>query len=266
MPTLTEDQAKDIVRAVLTDIWASEHQPAVGARVKAIVMRMAAERGAEFNERALGYSGFTDFLSKTGVAAVRFRPGTDALVAPPDHAEALHLEAPVQRERIRADFWDAFVSFPVPGEVRGYDPAADGIVRSNAALAEGTKPITPITRETQVRWREEFIDSLEDDSPLRELKGQFTAPGGLSLFTKALTATPSLRPRWNDFLVGRVRTVIEEWGARHGIAEVWLARRGEPRSTEPAVRARLYALLDQIPIERLLELRVPLGWLIRKDG
>lgn len=266
MPPLSEPQAKDLLRRVLTDLWQSERRPIVGARLKAALLKLASESGSEFDERAIGYAGFADFASKSGVAAVKFRTGTDILIAPADQAEVLSEETPPGRERIRSDFWDAFVSFSAPGEVRGYDPSTDTIVKGTQPLPSGDKPITPVTRDAQVRWREAFIDSLgQENNPFAELKSRIAGPGGLGVFSKALTQNPALRPRWNDFLVKCVREVISDWGNQHGVSQdVWLAGHGRRPRDEQGARARLYTLLDQIPLERLLELRIPLGWLIRR--
>src|SRR6266446_4434235 len=148
MPTLSPDQARELLRKILNQVWQDERQPIVGARLKAALLRAAAEAGGEFSERAIGYTGFTDFVAKSGLAAVKFRPGTDALIAPIDAADVLTASEPQRRNRIRSDFWDAFVSFLLPGEVRGYDPELDQIIRTTGSLPAGVKPITPITRET----------------------------------------------------------------------------------------------------------------------
>ena len=89
MPALTEAQARELLHKVLTELWEAEHRPIVGARLKAVLLRAASTTGSEFDERAIGYAGFADFVSKSGIAAVKFRTGTDILIAPADQSEAL---------------------------------------------------------------------------------------------------------------------------------------------------------------------------------
>lgn len=265
MASLTEDQAKDLLRTVLNQLWQDERRPLVGARLKAVLLKAASDRGAEFSERAIGYSGFTDFVSKSGFAAVKFRPGTDALIVPADEAEVLTRDEPDRRDRIRPDFWDAFVTFPVPREVRGYDPIADRIVKTSGSLPPSVKPITPISRETQIQWRKEFIDALgTEGNPLTAVRSQLESPGSLGLFSRTLSGYPEMRSRWSDFLARHVRDVIQAWAKENDVEEVWLVTSHRQIAEDGATRARLYALLDQIPIGKLLELRIPLGWLI--DG
>jgi hypothetical protein len=262
MANLTAEESKDLLRKTLSALWNAEHRPLVGARLKAAILKAATDAGAEFNERAIGYSGFTDFVSKSGLAAVKFRQGTDALIVPLEQGATLEVDEKEHRQRIRPDLWGAFVSFPQTGEVRGYDPIEDKVVSATGLLPH-LKPITPISRDTQIRWREEFINELgTDQNPLASVRRQLTAPGGLGAFSKAITATPGLRPRWSDFLARRVRGVIEDWAREHGIVNVRLGvEPGQSREETPP-RERLYALLDRIPVEKLLELRIPLGWLI----
>lgn len=264
MAQLTDSEAKDLLKEVLGELWKQEKGAILGARLKATLLNTAGVRGSEFSERSLGYGTFAAFLSASGLAKVRPRPGTDILVAPIEHAEALEQEGRF-RQRIRQDFWEAFVSFPAPNDARGYDPRTDRIQKGPPPLPQDAKPITPISRQTQIEWRQAFLDTLGPDNTLMPLRGNLTDPGGLGHFTMAVMRQ-GLRTRWNTYLQERVAEVVRAWAVPAGIPDsVWLGSYSGPTPPEQSARADLYRLLDKIPLQKLLELNVPLGWLIDQD-
>jgi hypothetical protein len=258
---LNEDQAKDLVEQILADVWSNTRSGILGAQLKSILRERARAMGSEFDEKALGHTSFSRFLQDSGVAVVKYRGANDVLIASKDHPEALD-ELSTDRLRIRRPFWDAFVRFPIQGEYRGYDPNTDEIVigPSSDVVAECIL-IQPIPKELQLDWRREFVKELGPESPLADYLEKFTSQIGFNLFSHTLSKHPQFRDTWNKAFSRRVNDFISDWAKRYGVRhEIWLET-GLQR-IEDIARAKLYTILDQVPIEELIELRIPFKWLI----
>ena len=270
---MSEEEARSLLIKVLAEKWSTEHRAILGSQLKAALIDAASRANSEFNETELGFRNFADFLTKTGVVAVRFREGTDILVAPLEHKSILDDE-PESRMRIRKDFWDAFIGFPSLGELRGYNPTTDRIqVVHSDTLPEGFIAIEAAPKELQLSWRRDFIDSLDPNSPLRAVRERLADYGGFTAFAQALRDLPELRPAWNRAWVAAALTYIGEWARRSGIKGTpWMVgSQPEERSTSTAPtrdsdRRRLYSVLDQIPLDRLARVKIPLGWFIGRGG
>jgi len=79
---------------------------------------------------------------------------------------------------------------------------------------------------------------------------------------------------WNRYLQKLITDHVEAWAASHGISEDrWCAGRqvavgGELEAPPSRVqnisqRAELYNFFDNLPLEDLLQLRVPLEWVLK---
>lgn len=259
---LAEADARELLKKVLGELWAADRKPILGARLKLALLNAALRGGSEFDQRALGYRSFAEFVLTSGVAAVRFRTGTDALVAPIEQAQELDRE-PDKRTTIRADFWRAFVNFPIPGEARAYDRTRDVVVIGPpATIPPDSVPIKPISLQTQLEWRRRFIDSLGPDSPLAGLQAALGSSAGLRDFSQLIKRNPDLLAKWNKIWVNEICGVVRAWGQQHDIPDdVWLS---SPAGQQETLRAKLYEVLDTIPIENLLDLRIPLRWLVER--
>lgn len=270
---LTLADSRGLLQNVVDELWARDHKPILGSRLKATLIERALQRGSQFDQGSLGYPSFSAFISDSGIVAVRFRTGADILVAP--LAQAAELDAAStekrseQRAHIREDFWKAFVGFPVAGEARAYDPKTDRVlVGSPSAIPPDSLSITPVSREEQVTWRWEFVESLGTDSPLSsQLKpGVVDGPARFMRdFSLAIRRDAKLLERWNGFWLDKVSAYIAGWARPHAISDiVWL--RSADQKEDGNQRAQLYRALDQIPLDHLLELRIPLKWLLTKSG
>jgi hypothetical protein len=264
---LNKTEAASLLRKVVDDLWAANHKPILGARLKATFLNYVLKSGKEFNERELGFANFASFLKDIGIVTIAFRQGTDLLVVPIGQEEILSQVSPIERpKRIRRDFWDAFIRFPSAAEVRAYDRERDVIVIGLASsIPVNATKITPISKEEQLRWRKDFIASLGSDSPLASLSSSLAqAPTqAFAVFSDALKNYPQLRPKWNQFWKDRIAGLIKEWGLLHGISEdIWHVTEAKGKTDD--LRAKLYAVLDSIPIDNLLEIKIPLKWLVDK--
>lgn len=265
-----ESKARELLRNAMNDLWQSDRRPILGSRLKATILNYATRENLEFSEKALGYASFAAFLAQSGVAAVRIREGTDLLAAPIEEAKIL--EGPqVLQERsrrplyVRLEFWKAFAGFPMDHQIRAYDPVNDRIVvQPPDVIPEDAILIEPVSREVQLEWRKEFVTSLGPKSPLAPLQDALDQASGFQRFARTLSAYPEIRGMWNRFWSERVKKAIRGWAEQHGIPEErWLQQRQEAAREES--RARLYSLLDQIPLEYLLDLKIPLRWLLRRE-
>lgn len=170
------------------------------------------------------------------------------------------------------------IEFPVQNTVRLYDPVEDKILHEDAGTLRQGIEIEPLPRERQLGWRKTF--SEEQSEPIRNellaaLEGTGTAV--FNEFARRLRENPSVMRAWNRFLQKQITDHVAEWAARHRIPEErWrAASRGiqysgvaressvSPIPQNISQRAALYDLFDQLPIDDLLTLRVPLEWVLK---
>jgi hypothetical protein len=266
MNILTLGEAKDLFKEVLETLWQARRQPILGSQLKAVMISRAGAQGKGFDEKALGFRTFAQFISASGLAEVKFREGTDILVAPHEHAASLYQEEISGKpHRIREDFWKAFVSWPRSGEVRGYIPDLDKVVDGLTTLPPQAIPIEPISREVLRNWHKQFVAELGSDLPPRmeSILPSLENPGGFYEFSRAVRGDPQLHAKWNRFHLSKVLDAIRDWANHHGVTgEPWLQAQTEEREGDK--RAHLYAVLDRIPLESLLKIQIPLGWLVEE--
>jgi hypothetical protein len=258
---ITEEQAKELIGQILAEKWTNERSGILGAKLKSLLLERARAIGADFDEKSLGYASFSRFVQDSGVAIVRYRGSNDVVIAPKDHPEALN-DLDARPPRIRRAFWDAFVRFQVQGEFRGYNPNTDEIVIGATvdSIADAVL-VQPIPKETQLDWRRQFVRELGPDSPLASYEEDFKPQTGFTLFSHLLSKHPQFRVIWSKVFSGNVNDFISEWAKRYGVFDgIWLESALE--QIEDNARAKLYAILDQVSIEELVELKIPLKWLL----
>lgn len=242
----------------------------LGSHLKAAVLEDAQSRDVSFDEKTLSFSSFADFISSRDFASVLRRPGTDVLVVPADQLAVLEavergeLPETVAKPRIRPDFWQAFVGFPVSGQLRFYDPVLNRVTTQIGGIAPpGVFPITPINPGIQLKWRRDFVDSFGPNSPLFALRDKLNDGSGFRVFAAALRDNADLTEQWNRVWFEHIRQFIAEWAESHRVAtEIWLYL-PELENDAQSLRRRLYALLDNVPTAELLDLKIPLRWVFR---
>jgi len=261
--SLSEAEARSVLQQVIRDWWAERGYPLVGSQLKARVL----QRTPDFDERALGYRNFAAFVRDTDGVAIKFRERSDFAVTPAEHAAVLE-EPSEKRMWVRPDFWQAFVSFAIQGQIRAYDRTHDRIVKGpQESIPQGAIVITPIPMEEQLSWRRHFIEGLGADSPLREVLPNLHSDSGLKIFSSGLGSHADLRRRWNIVWVKHIATYVRAWAEANEIAEnMWLTTSPGALEQSGDLRKRVYALLDKIPVEHLLELKIPVRWLLDVPG
>jgi hypothetical protein len=275
MPVLDYAQAHNLLLRVVDRFYAERHSPLPGAFVKAQMLVEAQNDGVTFSERELGFRRFIDFIKQVPEIAIQGRSGSDILLAPVTATEILAAYAgPLPR--LRRDFWRAFIEFPIEGTVRIYDPGEDKILHVEAGAERPGIVIDPVSRDTQLQWRRTF--SEEQSAPIKErLLAATNAPGSVVFneFARRIRENVAVSRAWNRYLQKQITDYVAEWAARNGVAEErWIAPSqgspafrgaGDVSSRPPNVsqRAELYNFFDRLPIEDLLQLRVPLEWILK---
>ena len=270
---LTDSRAL-LVRTV-QGLYAQRHSPVPGALVKAQLITGAASNGATFNERELGLRNFLEFVKTEPAIAVQTRIGSDMLLAPATAGDLLSAYArPLPR--LRRDFWRAFIEFSVPNTIRLYDPTEDKIFTENLPTQRKGTALEPVSREAQIAWRRSFSEEQPENvkgSLLASLDG--TGTSIFNEFARRLRENPSVMHAWNRYLQKQITDHVAAWAATNGVSEDrWCG--GTSRSDDGASkeampakthsigqRAELYNFLDSLPIEDLLQLRVPLDWVLK---
>jgi len=253
---MTKPEADELVSAILKELWDKYRRPVLGSRLKAALEQRATQMGARFSEQELGYRGFGEYLRSHPGVSVTLRSGSDLVAVPTDESAR---SGGVQPLWIRPDFWRAFVTFATPDERRFYDPVADTIRRCKGDRQfPGGVEIKPVPKEAQVEWRVEFLRAVRSDE---EPQMDLSSPGFFKAFSSIVRSDRDLLHKWNAVLSKYVSAYIKQWADESGLTEVrWTARR-EAESDD--ARRRIYERLDKIPVEELLELSIPLKWLLR---
>lgn len=275
MPPLSIGDARALVVRVVQDLYAKRHSPVPGALVKAQVVAEASRSGAFFNEREHGLKNFLEFVKTIPEVAVQIRLGSDMLLAPATAGDLLSAYArPLPR--LRRDFWRAFIEFAVPNTVRLYDPDEDKIFVDAAPSARKGIAIEPVSRETQVEWRRNFAEEQPESARaalMAALDGTGTAV--FNEFARRLRENPTVMHAWNRYVQKQITDRVAAWAAENGVSEDrWssgLSRAfdSSPKEALPTKthsigqRPELYNFLDSVPIEDLLQLRVPLDWVLK---
>lgn len=275
MPLLNIEDARALVVRVVQELYSKRHSPVPGALVKAQLISEAGRAGAYFSEREHRYRSFLEFVKTIPEIALQTRSGSDMLLAPATALDVLSAYAhPLPR--LRRDFWRAFIEFPVPNTVRLYDPDEDKIVVDNEPPARKGIVIEPVPRETQLEWRRNFAEEQPDPAKGRLMAAlDGTDAGAFNEFSRHLRENPPMLHAWNRYLQKRVTDRVAQWAAHHGVSEErWCGSESRPFDGRPkeapqaktrsiGQRAELYNFLDSVPTEDLLQLRVPLDWVLR---
>jgi hypothetical protein len=275
VPLLNFADSQALLVRIVERLYAQRHSPVPGALVKAQLLSEAASNDATFSEHELGLRTFLEFVKRVPEISVQTRIGSDMLLAPAIAADTLAAYArPLPR--LRRDFWRAFIEFPVPSTVRLYDSVEDKIFYESVPPTRNGIKIEPVSRETQIAWRRTFSEQQPENvkgSLLASLDGAGTSI--FNEFARRLRENPFVMHAWNHYLQKQITDHVATWAAANGVPEDrWCSgtSRSDDRASKESVPARvhsigqrseLYNFLDNLPIEDLLQLRVPLEWVLK---
>jgi len=187
-------------------------------------------------------------------------------VVPAEEQDQLKEGPSTTKSQIRQDFWRAFVTYGQHGMRRYYDPAANQVVD----LADGVDhpqipEIVPFTQEQQLQWRREFAQNVEDPGQRGEIQSSLSAEQPLREFSSYLRSKPDIKKQWNLFLFRKVQAGIEAWAKRNSVAPGIWPQRSSSAEVLDRKRRELYSVLDKIPVDLLLDLQIPLRWLVERQ-
>lgn len=256
-----------------------------------------------FDEERLELGSFRRFLEaarSAGVIDIHPAPrGPDLEATPPGKAPVAAAPIGVARSRrVRRDLWDAFVSWDEDW-LRVYDTVAERAFRfpkhpvplepiESTSLRETVGkepdrfiPIEPISFARQRDWMREFAASVSDPVAKSALEWALTSDRPVRDFTQALQSRNDLRVQWTIYRLVLVETVIRDWANAAGLAveihdaqqvedvpepkdslKSSIAREDGGRTSE--LRQLLHAAIDRMPESELLQLRLPVGYLVQR--
>jgi len=269
------EDARTLLVGIVQGLYDKRHSPVPGALVKAQLIAEAAKQDLAFSERGYGLKNFLELVKTVPEIAVQIRIGSDMLLAPATAGDLLSAYArPLPR--LRRDFWRAFIEFPIAGTIRLYDTTEDKIIVEELPTARKGVVIDPVSREIQLAWRKAFAQEQPDSVKgplLGSLEGEGTAI--FNEFARRLRENPTVMHAWNRFLQKQITDHVGAWATANEVPEErWCSgtsRSNDGPAKEPmptkthsiGQRAELYNFLDNLPIEDLLQLRVPLEWVLK---
>jgi hypothetical protein len=201
---------------------------------------------------------------------------------------------PAER-RVRQDLWNAFVDWR-KGLIRLYDRQTGQICMFTGEAVPGEPErttaqrtawredphrfvqIPPVTFNDQVGWMRAFAQDLHRSELNDVLRAGFDSDRPAAIFRSAIRAFPDVDRDWRNYLLAQVVARIKEWAAREHVdinpfsppPAPALGRKIQERASQPndgdshaaALRARLHAAIDAMPLHELLQLRIPVGYLL----
>lgn len=255
----------------------------------AVKPALIASSGYRFEETALGFASFRDFLRAAqdaqAVVVVPAASGTDVSVLPA--GGELPEDAPTPRVLpVRADLWQAFVDWS-PGWARLWDrdralalrfperpdPSEDPGHTESRSLWQADPArfarIEPVEIDTTLAWMAEFADALPVGETRDRLLGTLRGPKPVRAWTDA-ARKHALYDQWHERRLRHLRGVVLAWAARNDVALAGVPVGGpsgppEPspaggtpakaRDTDP-VRHWLLDLIGRLPADELATIHV----------
>lgn len=278
----------------LADVVADNHaagRRSYGASLKPELKRRT--QGA-FNETALGFRSFGDFLRAAAEAQVidlhKAPRGPDWIAVPHGIAliePAVFDAAPRSSSRIRSDIWACVIDWR-DGLKRVYHKAADRAFLFREVPTPGELPeqaaqrrlyeanpdefidVPRVSFETQISWMREFADGVDDTAAREVLVFALGRERPAREFTDALRSKPDLRRAWRDVRLGRVLDVIANWASANDLT-IDPFERGDRTTTSRSsavpprasdVRAILRRAIDRMPESELMRISIPVEYLL----
>jgi hypothetical protein len=261
----------DLVTEVLRQALETR-SPELGATLKQRLNMLLAQRGAgPFDERALGFKKFQDFLGSQDWLEIKKPTGSGDIsvflrTAPPIQVSSTD----TQREKpspsniaIRSDIWQAFTN-PDPKRKRHFHRTNGAVLHfvegedsPNSALVNDARDefieIQPIDGAMQLRWMRMFLDALPLGGNERSaVDAMLVEPYTSALNVTFTRALGSHAGSWREFRTRRVTDQITAWAAQAGVP---IEQLHPPTSSHvAAVPARQPAMSQRERAMKLLEL------------
>lgn len=226
--------------------------------------------------------------------------GPDLELTPPG-GRRLSDPTPVRTgKRVRHDLWECFLRWD-DGWSRVFDRVENAALRfpidpaplepprlteiraAAAAHPDRFLPIDPISFDTQAGWMRRFAEGVDTEDAKPALLWALDSDRPFRAFSRALETMPDLRTTWAAARQGLVEAVIVEWAHRNDLDLDQFGLHEEPplggppvadheqpssRTGPPAderlrrLRAIVHAAIDEMPESDLLQIRLPVGYLL----
>lgn len=208
---------------------------------------------------------------------------------------------PPPRKRIKPDLWKAFLDWDARWR-RVYDKEEGLALRFPAEPARLERPesqaarrlvqdkperfveIEPISFDRQLEWLRDFAQTVSDPAARAALDRALDDERPMRAFSQALQGDAQLRHRWTATKLAHVEEAIRHWATtfdlelevhEHAPDRPEAAGEGDGRSgrhIQPErpdeqlrrLRARLHVAIDRMPEAELLQLRLPVEYLVRR--
>jgi hypothetical protein len=237
-------------------------------------------KNSSFDERALGYKRFIEFLEDAeakGYVSVLRDPLNHPRIYPAGEATAKAKAAISESDavamgtlRLRSDVWRSVIDWE-----QNYTPWEK---QPNRFVQ-----MTQISQEQQIGWMKEFAEAQLDNA--REELVAALAPGAPRGKFRLTLAKNSLDAAWSRSLQAHAARFVQDWAAANSVSikhlfdqrspdpEPAMASASTTETSEPAItgtdagqttrlRAELHRVIDRMSLEELASLRIPAGYLI----
>lgn len=271
-----------LIHSILTAAVANE-SPILGSRLKQLLVSKCIATGSPpFDEGALGYSKFSDYLEAEHGDILyldRVSNPSDVLVR---SGPAAPLAGP-RMPKIKGDVWQAFTN-PDPNRKRFFNKetwqvkhfldasqgSSDGTAEPQLSTAD--IEVDPIAAETHKSWMKEYVESIKLELPepkASELIALSDQPYTSQLnrdFTKQLGKHAS---GWRQYRTKKIVEAISHWAERNDVPTKTLyayTASPQPRvvpgdaivdQTHIAPREKAWRLLDLLKEDEIAELVLP---------
>lgn len=259
--------AFDALRDAVADLQLRERK----TLIQGVKPNLQVKTGGQFDERALGFEAFGDFVRAAAAAGVirltRERHGL-ALSVP---ASAGPGPSPI-RSRIHHDLWRAFTDWSHERRYAWNDErrAVESFPAQGGPPIPGhLVPIPHASEEEQLAWAREFLDRQKGSRVAAALRASLGGDGAYGRFSLLIRSDARLEGEWHDERRSRIADAIRGWAIERGLdvdpymtdQVVAIASADDPDAEGSVERLRLAvkAAVDKMSAAELRELRLPLG-------
>lgn len=228
-----------------------------------------------FTFASAGFSSFRAYLNdaeERGIVTTVAAPkGSDVVVA---EVGGRRIRPRAATATLRKDLWDAFVDWN-PDANYAFRPASNEVVTLSAGDPgdEQTIRIPSASRDDQLVWMRELMESEASESAKAEIAVALADEQPTRAFAQVLRERTPVARRWKRLLRTRIVDRASEWAAHHSLSDGVLLpavtmsvpeKSGRPVSDDAAARDRILAILADLPLSELLQLRIPLEYALRR--
>lgn len=291
-------QALEALRQAVQDLYRERQGP---VRPPAVKQRMLRDLCPAFNESALGFLKFSEFLKRGAEdRVISLTPSDPDFLITPAGVTATSIPPSASRpyapsgRPIRKDLWHAFVH--VGEYMRFYDPKSKlayclpqeappqecpeiaALRASFLSTPDRFVAISPVSEEKQREWARQVVSSLGNADVADRFAVCLEPATPFQDILQAISDVPTVRRAWHALRLPQVTQIIQDWSREHQLDLEILAPR--PTADVPslpasqptllpatfdleALRYLLKQAIDLMPARDLLSLSIPVEYVLR---